>query len=88
MPLDRCCVPLSIMVKKEGGTGEEKSKGLFSKFKRAIKNQDILAPTIASEMTFGKDSIQNTYAGGIASLAMYGAMVYIVISQGLLMVNN
>jgi len=67
---------------------EEKPRGILSKLKRSIKDQDILAPTIATEMTFGKDFRQNTYIGGIASIVMYGYMVYIVISQGLAMVNK
>ena len=67
-------------------------KGMFATQMKAFGNrfrdEDSLAPTIGSELHFEEDQVQKTYIGAFLSIFIYAFMIYTVITQGLLMLNN
>ena len=66
--------------------------GMFAKqmkyFGNRFREEDNLAPTIGSELHFEEDQVQKTYVGASLSILIYAFMIYTVITQGLLMLNN
>lgn len=67
-------------------------KGMFAtqmkNFGNRFRDEDTLAPSIGTELHFEEDQVQKTYIGATLSIFIYAFMIYTVISQGLLMLNN
>jgi len=57
-------------------------------FGNRFRDEDTLAPTIGSELHFEEDQVQKTHVGASLSIFIYAFMIYTVITQGLLMLNN
>lgn len=52
---------------------------LFYQFKKIVKNQDELAPTINSELHFDGNEDQKTHLGGVLTLFAKLVMAYFVL---------